>query len=459
MPGGHSARYGDGAIGGLVTRSLFRLLYRSLLAPLATVLYLVLVVPLFAKPRRLFQERIRQKRNRPKRIAKPSLWIHASSGEFEYAKNLIRELKKENPDLFIVATYSSPSYSAQITAFPGVDHAEPLPLDLPAALTDFIRTFEPQALLIARTDLWPELLWQCRRHKVPSVLFGASFPSEASFFGALWKKLVLQELDLILLTKPEDQTRLMSWGISTTAVVLGDPRFDQVEYRLHQQPALALEIPQDRLVLCAGSTWPEDEEHLIPATRPLLQKKSLRLIVAPHEPTPSHIESLKSKFKNGDLNCQLYSTKDHSVKDFDVLIIDRVGVLAQLYAFAQVGFVGGSFKRKVHSVMESLGAGLVTLVGPHHTNNREAVDFSQQQAGEGLAMVNAVKTTEEMQSMLEALCKLQETGKLQPLRHRIRQRFESELGATSRIIVTLKSKTILAHTGGKHERDALQPTT
>src|SRR4051812_29225034 len=134
--------------------------YRLIAVPLFTV-----SLPFLALTNRKIRRGLgmrMQTRDWP-RLSKNPVWIHASSGEFEYAKPVIRELKARHPDIPIVVTYFSPTFALGVENFPGVDFALPLPLDLPGPCTSFLKHVNPRVLLIARTDFWPEMLSQVRR--------------------------------------------------------------------------------------------------------------------------------------------------------------------------------------------------------------------------------------------------------------------------------------------------------
>ena len=124
-------------------------------------------------------------------------------------------------------------------------------------------------------------------------------------------------------------------------------------------------------------------------------KGRLRALIAPHEPSPVHVQALQTRLRNAGLHYALYSQlssdshlspgasetkkirKEDEAIALDVVIIDEVGVLADLYPIGDLAFVGGSFRKTVHSVMEPLAAGCLTFVGPFHSNNREALEFME----------------------------------------------------------------------------------
>ncbi len=394
------------------------ILYRYILVPLIT-----LALPFLGLFNRKISTGLRMRRKRrkiPDFISRP-VWIHASSGEFEYAKALIREIKKRWPQVPVVVTYFSPTYARQVENFPGVDFAQPLPLDLPGPCTSFLKRINPRILLIARTDFWPEILNQTRARGIPIHVFSYTqrdpglMNAPARFFAR--RRLGLADFIHSVSSVDLEAIRILNPKIS--ADHLGDTRYDQVRFRLDHPKVLPAKFtpPQGLPVLVAGSTWPEDERVLLPAVKDLLQAGKLRLVLVPHEPTPSHIEDLRRQLKELRLDGN------------QVILVDEVGWLAEIYAFGDMAFIGGSFRRSVHSVMEALGAGLMTFVGPKHLNNREALEF-QHVTCNGIPAVTEVNGAGQWAEILEKRLPVDFSSFKQALK----TAFGARLGATPRLI-------------------------
>jgi len=413
-------------------------LYRYLIAPL-----FILLLPFIAITNRKVAEGLRLRRQRrlyPELALRP-IWIHASSGEFEYAKSVIRELKKRYPHIPVVVTYFSPTYAQNVKNFPGVDFAMPLPLDLPGPMRSFLRRLHPRALLLARTDFWPEMLSQTRRLDIPIHVFSYTQrdPRQMGFiarFIAAWR---LKMVDQIHAVSAEDLAHIQTLGEKTPAQLLGDTRYDQVRFRLDHPKELPQSLKPEPGPLClvAGSTWPEDEQVLLPAVQPLLRAGTLKLILVPHEPTAQHIADLKRQLEAHGISFALFS-QDQPWADRQVLLVDQVGWLAELYAWGDIAFVGGSFRKTVHSVMEALGAGLKTFVGPLHTNNREAIEF-QNILCAGIPAVTAVASQQDFTRELQDLSR----EKLIAFRAPFTREFAARLGATDRLLKSVPPALLL----------------
>ncbi len=400
-------------------------LYRYLVAPIAT-----LILP-FAS---LFNAKIKAgyRLRREHWPATPAglqpIWIHASSGEFEYAEGLIRELKRTDPSCVILVTYFSPTYASAIHNFPGVDRTMPLPLDLPGPCRSFLKRMKPKMLLLARTDLWPELLTQCRESKIPIILFAYTQKSIHSPLQRYFKKWILNFVDQILCVSQVDLDNVLDLNPKLSVQVVGDTRYDQVAYRLQNaKPLLPVLIPSDDLpCFVAGSTWEEDEEVLFEGLRDALIARQIRLILVPHEPTVDHIEQIEKALADQDLSYVKFSEgKDWT--DHQVLLVDRTGVLAELYQLGQFAFIGGSFRKSTHSVMEALGAGALTFIGPYHGNNREAMEFKELTlAGQpGLRVINCA---DDLRKGLDV--ELNNPAQLIEFQRELKVEFNQRLGAS-----------------------------
>jgi 3-deoxy-D-manno-octulosonic-acid transferase len=387
---------------------IFLIIYRILIAPLALAILLIAS---------LFHDKIRDGLNlRLKRFEflrssrrTHVIWFHCSSGEFEYVKPLIRIVKQKWPEMAVLVTYFSPSYRKAIESFPEVDIALPLPLDLPGPITAFIRRYEPQILILARTDLWPEMLHQVRRHGIPSYLVSATLShgrAKTRFPLSLvthWLYSLVDEIDCVSTADSEEFQRL---NLRQEIFVSGDTRFDQVFERLENPKPLMLKFDHER-VFISGSTWPEDEAVLLDSVPILLKSNHWQWILVPHEPTLTHLEDLEEKLKKKNLSfIRLSQIVSFDPPEAEVILVDKIGVLAELYKLARIAFVGGSFRKSVHSVMEPLAAGCLTFVGPYHHNNREALTFQKTLVTEGQHLVEVVNSAPEFSEKLSKLMNL-----------------------------------------------------
>lgn len=356
---------------------------------------------------------------------------------------MIREIKQQNPALQIVVTYSSPSAKKMLKSIDGIDAWGPIPWDTSTNLMSFIHRFKPNALLVARTDLWPMQAHLCQKMKIPAFLFSATFAQNSSRLTGITKHLTayaLNQLNGIYVVNEDDKKNLSTIKLKVPITVNGDTRYDQVFHRLQHPKPLKESLKPQAPIFVLGSTWPEDEEVLLPLLPDLL-RCSWQIIIAPHETTETHLRTLKNQLEELDIGFDLYSSCD--VRKHAVLIVDKVGILADLYQWGDLAFVGGSFKKQVHSVMEPLAAGLPVLIGPHHLNNRESLIMQEVALDKGLYAVTptAAKNSEEVykhwQSIFEIMRKDEARNRL---KEKLQQHMKQQTGNSAALVRELLQK-------------------
>jgi 3-deoxy-D-manno-octulosonic-acid transferase len=365
------------------------------------------------------------------------IWIHAASGEIEYAKSVIRNLRERFPQSPILVTFFSPSAKKLVKNFPGIDLAMALPWDHTKDLQKFLDFYKPRCVLFARTDVWPNLAVELKRRKIPAVLFSATFAEESSrqgiFSGSLTRT-AMNCLDRIFCVSLADQDNFKNLGVKTLTEISGDTRFDQVAYRLNHPHPIKKELSprREEKIFVAGSTWPADESVILGALGSW-KKRGGRTIVVPHEIGQERISDIKSKLEKLGLSYSVYS----EAQDWktDVLLVDEIGHLQELYSWGTCAFVGGSFKEKVHSVMEALAIGIPVAVGPYFENNREAVQFQHVLLSTNLFAVNVVNSQPELASLMERMLSLHGAHP------KILQKVQQSTGTTARLIEWIQTQT------------------
>lgn len=422
-----------------MNKKLAFFIYKNILFPFAFLLLQFLRPLLPAKLKETIQDKNNLDFTNIKFSEKP-FWIHAASGEIEYAKPVMRELKRRFPEIPILVTYSSPSAKAILEKIPEIDHWMPVPWEWSTSVQKFISHLSPRALLFARTDVWPVLTNTVAKNKIPMILFSATFAENSSRlkgFGGALNGHAFNQLQAIHCVSTEDQSNVESLKLTAPIYVSGDTRFEQVFYRLAHPKTLKNNLmpAPEEFIFIAGSTWPEDERVLLPALSQM-QGVFLKSIIAPHEVGEEHLLSLEEQITALGMKSVRY-TEASEWKADEVLIIDRVGILAELYTWADVAFIGGSFKKQVHSVMEALAAGLPVLVGPHHKNNREALYYMKKTFPMG-TIVQSFSQSVELANILAKL----KTHQVDFLNYKtkIKNEVAQNQFATEKVLTSLPSK-------------------
>ena len=310
-------------------------------------------------------------------------WFHFTSvGEFEQAKPLIEAIYAETR---IVLTFFSPSVAPNAQSYPYADAAVYLPLDTPRNVERLIRLIEPSLIVFSKFDIWPNLVWKASKHEIPIIVVAGTLHAESkrlSGFAKPFFRSVHQHIRVHCAISEADAARFQELCSSEHEIVVtGDTRYEQVYRRAVSVEADPEFFPgQDSLkrpILIAGSTYTEDERVLLLAYQ-LLRENAPEdyphLILVPHEPTPERIKEIRGHLAGERLVHLCFSelTSEVDLSAVDVLIVDSVGLLAKLYALADIAFVGGSFRGSVHNVMEPAALAKPVIFGPTIQNAHEA---------------------------------------------------------------------------------------
>jgi len=157
------------------------------------------------------------------------------------------------------------------------------------------------------------------------------------------------------------------------ATISGDTRLDRVSEILKRNNQLDFmnRFKNNQLCLVAGSTWPEDEELLINHINNT--KEKMKFVIAPHEIKPAHIEKITSVLQKRTI---LYSEiGSQNLKEFDILVVDTIGLLTKIYSYANIAYVGGGFATGLHNTMEPAVFGIPIIIGPQFEGFKEAKDL------------------------------------------------------------------------------------
>ncbi len=311
--------------------------------------------------------------------ARELLWVHAPSvGEGLQARPVIERLRVTHPDLQLAYTFFSPSAEAFARGLP-VDGADYLPFDTAYDARAMVDALRPRALVFSKLDVWPVLASVAASRGVRLGLISATLAERSGRRSAIGRAVLedaYRRLDLVGAISPEDAGRLTSLGVRESAIrVTGDTRYDQVWARAQstdRRSELLAPLASDRPTLVAGSTWYADLIPLYEAWRAVRgEVPGIRMIVAPHEPREAYLGMEERWADARGIRCARLGAADAGAAD--LVLVDRVGVLGDLYALAHVAYVGGGFHAAgLHSVLEPAAFGVPVLFGPRHRASRDA---------------------------------------------------------------------------------------
>ena len=327
----------------------------------------------------------------------PVIWIHAVSvGEQVAARPIARALKTQFPDakIALTATTDTGFATAQNYALKAgeVDAVFYFPLDLPFTITRALNAIQPDVFIAVETELWPNFLHLAHKRGVLCVLANGrvsdNLLKRAVKTKWLWKWMI-SNLDALLMRADFDAGRMHQIARAVGAVnaenkiiVTGDVKLDgasELQNReiLRQKWREELSVSENDLLVIFGSTHPGEEEIALRVFQKLrLEFSNLRLLIAPR-----HIERTDEvlaiiALQNLPVVRRSAVNKSQKAVNDAVILLDTVGELSEIYAAADVAFVGGSLiPRGGHNVLEPILRGVPVLFGPHMANFRTSAEM------------------------------------------------------------------------------------
>jgi len=304
------------------------------------------------------------------------IWMHcASLGEFEQGRPILENLKVHYPNYKLLLTFFSPSGYEIRKNYDQVDVVAYLPLDTPYNTRKFIEITHPELAIFVKYEFWPNILQELKSKNIKTILISGIFRENQVFFNTKfsWFR---NQLNAFLHFFVQDQTSvdlLLRIGHKNVSLA-GDTRFDRVYQLVSQKKEIPFlkEFSANATVLVAGSTWPPDQEiitHYINESKDSHEK----FILAPHNINKADIDYLKKSIRK---NVILYSQiNSENAQDAQVIIIDSIGLLNAVYAYATIAYIGGGFGTGIHNVLEPAIQGIPIFIGPKYQKFKEATDL------------------------------------------------------------------------------------
>ena len=299
------------------------------------------------------------------------VWFHAASlGEFEQGRPLMERLRREHPEKKILLTFFSPSGYEVRKNYDGADLVCYLPFDTPLNARRFVKLARPEAAFFIKYEFWRNYIEVLYKRGIPCYSVSSIFRENQIFFRPYGRGYARCLSRMTHLFVQNETSRRLLEGIGVTNVdVVGDTRFDRVlDIRNAAKPLpLAERFAGCWKVLVAGSSWPQDEEIIIPYFN---RHPNLKLVLAPHVVSEEHLQAIERQLARPALRYSKATPK--AVAEADCLIIDCYGLLSSIYRYASMAYVGGGFGVGIHNVPEAAVYGIPVIIGPNNKKFREA---------------------------------------------------------------------------------------
>ena len=316
-------------------------------------------------------------------------WFHAASlGEYEQGLPVIEAIKKQFPNRKIIITFFSPSGYEVRKNNTVADVTVYLPLDTKSNAKQFIKLVHPEMVFFIKYEYWPNYLSELKKQQIKTYLISGILRENQAFFkwyGGFYRN-ALQTFDYFFVQNESSKKLLQNIGFNNVTVS-GDTRFDRVVSILERDNSLDFieEFKDNTTTIVIGSSWPKDEILLVNYINQ--SADDVKFIIAPHNIKSKQIQELKKSIAKKTI---LFSEKDtlltqgertdgskqaqhKKIADFQVFIIDTIGILTKVYSYADITYVGGGFGNPgVHNILETATFGLPVVVGPNYSHFAEA---------------------------------------------------------------------------------------
>ncbi|SEF70226.1 3-deoxy-D-manno-octulosonic acid transferase [Flavobacterium urumqiense] len=333
---------------------------------------------------------------------KPSdktIWFHAASlGEYEQGLPVIEKIKEKFPSHKIVVTFFSPSGYEVRKNNTVADVTVYLPLDTKKNAQQFLKLIHPDLVFFIKYEYWPNYLFELKKLNTKTYLVSGILRKNQLFFkwyGGFYRE-ALDAFTYFFVQNETSKKLLQQLGKSNVAVS-GDTRFDRVATILEKDNSLDFisDFKNNTLTIVVGSSWPKDEDLIVNFINS--NKYNVKFIIAPHNIKEEQIQNLKNSITKKTV---LFSEKEgRNLADFDVFIIDTIGILTKIYSYADIAYVGGGFGNPgVHNVLEPATFGVPIIIGPNYSHFAEAIALVNMDAC--VAVANQKELNEALENLI-----------------------------------------------------------
>jgi 3-deoxy-D-manno-octulosonic-acid transferase len=291
---------------------------------------------------------------------------------------------------------------------------------------------QPRAAFFIKYEFWPHYLKELNKEGVPVYLVSGVFRKNQLFFkpwGGFYRRL-LRYFSAFFVQNETSKVLLNSIGVNNKVFITGDTRCDRViDIAAHaSEQELIKEFAYDSMVLVAGSTWPEDEEILIPYINNV--HTEWKLIIAPHEIDENRLRGIEKLLNRPFVR---YSAmKNEDAGRVECIIIDSFGLLSSVYRYGQAAYIGGGFGVGIHNTLEAAVYGIPVLFGPNHTKFEEAQALIE--AGAAFCISSQNDLEDELDKFLASNKTLTQAGE------NARNYVKEKSGGTAKILDVLKTE-------------------
>jgi 3-deoxy-D-manno-octulosonic-acid transferase len=306
-----------------------------------------------------------------------TIWFHAASlGEFEQGLPIMEAIKKKYPSHKIVVSFFSPSGYEVKKSNTIADVTVYLPLDTKRNAHNFIKAVHPDLVFFIKYEFWPNYLNELQQLQIKTFLVSGIFRKNQAFFkwyGGFYRK-ALEAFSYFFVQNESSKILIQRLGYQN--VMISGDRVMNILERDNSLDFMDEFCTTNSKIIVIGSSWPKDEEMLLNYIN--TSAENIKFVIAPHNIKADQIKNLKSQIRKKTI---LFSEKEEllkqvqqdKVEDFQVFIIDTIGILTKIYSYADIAYVGGGFGNPgVHNILEPATFGIPIIIGPNYSHFAEA---------------------------------------------------------------------------------------
>ena len=353
-------------------------------------------------------------------------WFHcASLGEFEQGRPLLEEVKKHFPNHKILLSFYSPSGYEAKKDYSLADYIVYLPNDTRKNAKKFVSIVNPDLIFFIKYEFWYNYILELKGRRLFQVSLILRENQYFFTWYGKWFAKQLKNFEHFFVQNQQTATLLNKIGYKNITIS-GDTRFDRVMTIANNAKSFQ-DIEEfcqgDKKIILAGSSWLADEKIIEKAIKNL----DIKLIIAPHIVEQSHINEIQELFPQAILYSELAENK----KESNILIINCIGILSNLYQYCDIAYIGGGFGVGIHNTLEAATFGKPICFGTNYQKFQEAIDLIN------LKAAYSISNEEELKEILSSL--LSDKEKYEKSATASKNYVQEKVGACKKIIEHLKN--------------------
>jgi 3-deoxy-D-manno-octulosonic-acid transferase len=312
------------------------------------------------------------------------LWFHcASAGEFEQIASVITKLSKALPEFPVIITFFSPSGIEWMESKKVKWEYAYLPFDGVRKMKQFIKEINPKCLIVAKNELWFNLINELNKEDIPIFLVSAKVSDKFIGLKASFFKMHLKYIRTIF---AQDQATVdLLKNVCTDVILSGDTRISRIYNSIQDTKETPILFKSEKSTIIYGSLHKEDV-NLLSTIHNFPQYNH---IVVPHDVSAKSIDFF-SKILGP--NPPLYSQEVQTNKNY--IIIDKIGLLARLYKKSSFAYIGGGFSNGIHNIIEAISQNNSIFIGPNYHSFNEATTLVEK------GVINVIQKPSDFEKLL-----------------------------------------------------------